>query len=115
MALIRHNVRSGSNQTAHYAHDTEVSDTRGCYVNGRTGKVITSSWRPCPECGGYGQLVKIDKLPSKSYPKGSTVPDYYRKFAGISEPTPVVDPAPVAPVCHGITSALKDKKHAPMP
>ena len=76
--LIRHNVRTGSNQSAHFAHDTDRHDVNGCYVSGQQGKFYTTSENKCPQCGGYGALVPIVQLPRSEYPAGSVVPEAYR-------------------------------------
>ena len=94
--LIRHNVRKGSNQSVHYAHDTERVDVNGCYVSGRTDKVVTSESHRCPQCGGYGALVAIKDSPRAQYPQGSIVPDTYRLHGAISASIPAeptFDPA----------------------
>lgn len=94
--LIRHNVRKGSNQSVHYAHDTERVDVNGCYVSGRTDKVVTSEQHRCPQCGGYGALVAIKDSPRAQYPQGSIVPDSYRLHGAISASVPAeptFDPA----------------------
>lgn len=102
MTLIRHNVRTGSNQSAHFAHDTERPDINGCYVSGRQDRVITSQYRPCPQCGGYGALVPIRPLPRNDYPAGSTVPDRYRLHRAtetqpVPQPQPFIEDVPVTP------------------
>jgi cobaltochelatase CobS len=78
VTLIRHNERTGSNQTVHYAHDTEQQDMNGCYVSGRQGRVYTSEQNPCPQCKGFGKLVAIQQLPKKDYPAGTAIPEKYR-------------------------------------
>ena len=88
MTLIRHNVRVGSQQAQHFAHDTDKPDTNGCYVSGKQGRVFTSAANPCPQCGGWGGLVAIDALPRAEYPQGSVVPDRYRAVKGSTIPTP---------------------------
>lgn len=40
--LIRHNVRTGRNQSVHFAHDTDKPDVNGAFVSGRTDKVLTN-------------------------------------------------------------------------
>lgn len=96
--LIRHNVRTGPNQTVHFAHDTDKPDINGCYVSGRQGKVYTTPSNPCPSrdtrgnvCGGYGALVPIIPLPRGEYPIGSVVPDRYRKGGIVNPSEPVVN------------------------
>jgi hypothetical protein len=106
MTLIRHNSRTGKNQSAHYAHDTERPDVNGCYVSGRQGRVMTSPYAPCPQCGGYGALVPIRPLARATYPQGGVVPERYRlhhtepSTPGSTYPVPVaVEPVePVEPI-----------------
>lgn len=75
MALIRHNTReSERGGGGQYAHDTTRQDVKGCYVSGRSDRIVTSPRNPCPECGGWGALVPINKLARNDYPKGSMVP-----------------------------------------
>lgn len=73
MALIKHNTREGDRTTGHFAHDTTRRDRSGAPCNGRTDRVMTSRSNPCPQCGGWGELVEIDKLPRSTHPVGSEV------------------------------------------
>jgi cobaltochelatase CobS len=72
MALIKHNTREGDRTPGHFAHDTTRADT-GTYVNGRTDPVRTTRSNPCPQCGGWGELIEIDKLARDVHPVGSKV------------------------------------------
>lgn len=106
--LIRHNLRTGSNQPEHYAHDTEQVDLYGTPVAGRTDLVHTSEGRRCPQCGGYGALVPIRPLARKQYPHGSIVPDSYRFQPARTEPEPEPEPTepepePIVEPADGVT------------
>lgn len=90
--LIRHNLRRGPNQPEHYAHDTDQPDIHGTHVAGRTDKVWTTEQHRCPQCGGYGELVRIRPLPRNEYGHGSVVPERYRYQATRQEPEPEPEP-----------------------
>jgi len=116
--LIRHNERSNATPSEHWAHDTEQPDSSGCTVSGSTARQWTTLGALCTQCGGYGELVRIERLSRADYPKGSTVPGTYRLPTGspvpaMPEPVPAMpEPVPTVQTAPSVQAAPTDAAQA---